>query len=240
MKFSKLNQAVGCLLFALVAPGAEASLVTLSGSGFDVVYDDQLTLSGQSAPSIQGNVIVFTPSQLRVESLNGSGLNSVSSAYSFVITPHDGLFVAGIQVQERGDYVLRGSQSWISLAGLASATAIGSAPLASVSASLVANNTQALTLRDGISHNWSASAFLDMQGLAAFSQEADVLFNLNTSLSASTDASEAGPRRAFIQKKFSGESITLSVATTPAVPEPEQWALTLAGLGVLGWGMRRR
>jgi hypothetical protein len=157
-----------------------------------------------------------------------------------VITPHDGLFVAGIQVQERGDYVLRGSQSWISLAGLASATAIGSAPLASVSASLVANNTQALTLRDGISHNWSASAFLDMQGLAAFSQEADVLFNLNTSLSASTDASEAGPRRAFIQKKFSGESITLSVATTPAVPEPEQWALALAGLGVMGWGMRRR
>lgn len=240
MKFSKLNQAIGCLLVALAAPGAEASMVTLSGLGFDVVYDDQLTLSGQIAPSIQGNIIVFTPSQLKVESLNGSGLNSISSAYSFVISPHDGLFVAGIQVQERGDYVLRGSQSWVSMAGLASATAIGSAPLASVSASLVPNDTQPLTLRDGISHNWSASAFLNMQGLPAFSQEADVLFNLNTSLSASTSASDVGPRRAFVQKKFSGESITLSVATTPSVPEPETLVLALAGLSVLTWGLRRR
>jgi hypothetical protein len=243
MKLTVSSQTLSGLLFGLVASASNAALVTLPGLGFDVVYDDAILTLGQTAPMIQGSTIIFTPTQLKAESLNGKGLVSVASAYAFVIAPHDGLFVQGISITERGDYLLRNASSWVSVAGLASATALGSHPLDTVSAALQTSAAQPLNLTDGQFHDWTANAVLDMSGHPAFASQADVQFSLNTTLEASTSATATGPRRAFIEKKFSGESITLSVATTPAVPEPEQWALALAGLsalGVLGWGQRRR
>jgi hypothetical protein len=243
MKLTVSSQALSGLLLGIAATTSNAALVTLPGLGFDVVYDDAILTLGQTAPLIQGSTIVFTPTQLKAESLNGRGLVSVSSAYAFVISPHDGLFVQGISITERGDYLLRNASSWVSVAGLASATALGSQPLDTVTAALQTNAAQPLNIADAQFHDWTANAVLDMSGHPAFAREADVQFSLNTTLEASTSASASGPRRAFVEKKFSGESITLSVATTPAVPEPEQWALALAGLsalGVLGWGQRRR
>jgi MYXO-CTERM domain-containing protein len=240
MKLTISSQTLSGLLFGLAASASNAALVTLPGLGFDVVYDDAILTMGQTAPLIQGRTIMFTPTQLKAESRNGQGLVSVSSSYSFVIAPHDGLFVQGISITERGDYLLRNASSWVSVAGQASATALGSLPLDTVSAALQASAAQPLNLTDGLFHDWTATAVLDMSGRPNFAQEADVRFSLDTTLQASTSASATGPRRAFIEKKFSGESITLSVATTPAVPEPETWALALVGLGVLGWGLRRR
>jgi hypothetical protein len=243
MKLTVSSQTLSGLLLGIAATTSNAALVTLPGLGFDVVYDDAILTLGQTAPLIQGSTIVFTPTQLKAESLNGRGLVSVSSAYAFVISPHDGLFVQGISITERGDYLLRNASSWVAVAGLASATALGSQPLDTVTAALQTNAAQPLNIADAQFHDWTANAVLDMSGHPAFAREADVQFSLNTTLEASTSASASGPRRAFVEKKFSGESITLSVATTPAVPEPEQWALALAGLsalGVLGWGQRRR
>jgi len=243
MKLHSSTQAAGGLfigLASLLAVPAQAALITLPGLGFDVIYDDAILTLGQSAPMIQGSTIVFTPNLLKAESLNGKGTVSVSSNYSFVISPHDGLFVQGISITERGDYLLRNASSWVSVAGLASATALGSLPVDTVSAAVQASANLPMNLTDGLFHDWSANAVLDMSGHAAFAREADVQFSLNTTLEASTSASATGPRRAFIEKKFSGESITLSVSTTPAVPEPAQWALAFAGLGVLGWRARRQ
>jgi hypothetical protein len=240
MKLTVTSQTLSGLLLGLAACTSNASLVTLSGLGFDVVYDDAILTLGQTAPVIQGSTIIFTPTQLRAESLNGNGVVSISSAYAFVISPHDGLFVQGISITERGDYLLRNASSWVSVAGLASATALGSMPLDTVSASLQADASQPLNIVDTKFHDWTAHAVLDMSGHPNFAREADVQFSLNTTLQASTSATATGPRRAFIEKKFSGESITLSVATTPSVPEPETLALALAGLSVLSWGLRRR
>jgi hypothetical protein len=240
MKLTVTSQTLSGLLLGLAACTSNASLVTLPGLGFDVVYDDAILTLGQTAPVIQGSTIVFTPTQLRAESLNGNGVVSISSAYAFVISPHDGLFVQGISITERGDYLLRNASSWVSVAGLASATALGSMPLDTVSATLQADASQPLNIVDTKFHDWTAHAVLDMSGHPNFAREADVQFSLNTTLQASTSAAATGPRRAFIEKKFSGESITLSVATTPSVPEPEALALALAGLSVLTWGLRRR
>lgn len=240
MKLTVSSQTLSGLLLGLAASASNAALVTLPGLGFDVVYDDAILTLGQSAPMIQGNTILFTPTQLKAESRNGLGLVSVSSAYSFVISPHDGLFVQAISITERGDYLLRHASSWVSVTGLASATALGTLPADTVSASLQTSAAQPMNLADGLFHDWTASAVLDMSGRPNFAREADVQFSLDTTLQASTSSSATGPRRAFIEKKFSGESITLSVATTPAVPEPETLILALAGLGVLGWGLRRR
>lgn len=226
-------RALTLTLVAITSTASHASLITLAGVGFDVVYDDQLLTLGQSAPQILGNMVVFTPSQIKAESLNGQGMLSTAATYGFTINPHEGLYVQRIDILERGDYVLRGAGSSVSLSGMASASVAGQ-PGATVSQALSTDASLPLIISDGLSHNWAASAVLDMSGQPAFMTQADVVFTLNTELQASTSADSSGPRRAFIQKKFSGESITLSVATTPAVPEPGLWGLGLAALGLLG------
>lgn len=227
-------RASGILALCGLVSSAQAALITLPGLGFDVVYDDQVLTLGQSAPVILGNTVVFTPNQLKAESLNGQGAITATSTYSFVITPHDGLSVQTISIMERGDYVLRGAGSSVTSWGSATATALGQPTNHTVTQALVLDPGLPMTVNDGLSHNWAATGLLDLSGQSAFMSEADVQFSLDTTLLASTSAG-SGPRRAFIQKKFSGESITLSVATTPVVPEPATLALLLAGLGLSAW-----
>ena len=56
-------------------------------------------------------------------------------------------------------------------------------------------------------------------------------------LEAYTKPTDIGPKLAFIEKKFAG--VAINIVTTP-VPEANTWAMMMAGLGLVGFQLRRR
>jgi hypothetical protein len=99
--------------------------------------------------------------------------------------------------------------------------------------------TTPFTFRDGQTRNWEASALLDFGG-APLGGFADIGFDLQSVLSASTSLADTGLKLAFIEETFAGSEFALKITQTGGqVPEPAPLALGLASL--LGWfGVRRR
>lgn len=217
-----------------------AAPVTLSGTNFDIVYDDSLLVSSlYDSPVMLGNTVVFTPVQLYAMSLDGEGLVSVASSFAFRIEPKNGFRIDSVLLTERGDYELYGQQSYVGLDGFASVTD-ALQPSVTTSGTLGFSSGPNSPVADsGTIQNWSASLLLDLGALPEFNDTTAVDFHVSNELNAYTGAEtfEGEARLGFIQKKFSGETITLTVAT---IPEPTQIALLLAGLGLLGARAQRR
>ena len=217
------------LLFALGSAHA-ATPTTLLGTNFDIVYDASgLGLFG--TPTLSGNTVFFTPTDFKAESLNGQGIVTANQTIVFDIVPHMGFTITGSLLTERGDYLLRHASSQVDVQGQTRGFAIAN-PLAEVNSNITA--TAPLTTLN-VSTNWEANSFLNLSGLQADNRGYRI--TIENLLFAYTEAG-SGPRQAFIEKKFAGETMAWEVVG--AVPEPEQWAMLLVGLGLLGWTAHRR
>ncbi len=231
VRYVFFKRAIACA-FLTLAMGAHAASQRLSGSQFDVVFDDAIVATyGQ--PLLVDNVLVFTPSQLVAESINGLGTVTVSANFELQILPHVGFNVDLLTLTQRGDYKLRGTGSTASVGGLVTVSTLVDPVLTLYSQ--IAPDSAPLTNNDGALRDWTATTLLDLSDAMQIGSENGVNLVVNHTLQAFTDPLTSGPRRAFVQAKFSGVSLVVAVSeVTPSVPEPANLALWLAGMAVLG------
>lgn len=221
--------AVGMLLFGQTLGGAAlAASVTLSGNAVDFGFDD--TLLGLFGPAqISGDTLYFTPTDFAAQSLNGAGFALANDTLNIRVTARDGWSFSGMELLERGDYLLLGTGSTADVAGQLRVFDVAS-PLADLTASIGA--TAPLDLPGLPTHNWQAGAMLDLNG---WGNAQAVNVTIQNLLLASTGT---GSSLAFVEKKFVGLT-PFMVAVTP-VPEAHSYAMMLAGLGLVGAMVLRR
>ena len=223
---------------AILATGSAVAVpVTIVGNTVSFTFDSALAgLFG--APTVNGDSIFFTPTNFKVFSSN-DGFEQISQTFNIAITANAGFQIAGANLTESGDYynintsVLEGVavSGQLRLVDLeapftpAVTSAIGTpAPL-----------TATTTFPAGFATtNWTASSSVAVPmgwgGQDGIPTAVNVTIE-NILIASSLNASSA----AFIEKKFAG----LDIVTTP-VPEPQTYALFLAGLGLIGFMARRR
>ncbi len=108
--------ALAGLLAGLSHTPANASLVTVSGTNVDFIYDDSL-LGLYGTPTISGDNLFFSPTQFRSSSLNGAGMSSTSATTYIDIHAHDGYSFGSLALTEIGDYKLLGQNSFVNIGG---------------------------------------------------------------------------------------------------------------------------
>jgi hypothetical protein len=228
----RLCNLVSVLMLGIGSVYGNAQAAVLSGVDFDIVYDSNLTgLYG--TPILSGNTVFFTPVNFVAQSLNGAGLDVESSAIHLQIIAHNNSTIASLSLIESGDYKLRGENSYVAVGGQTSVTSIDNSLVDSVPVT----STSDFTLKDGLTHDWDSSSFISLsatkwQGISSIN------YTIDNQLSAYTQSDDVGRKLAFIEKKFAGSSISLTVTTE--VPEAETYAMLLAGLGVLGFVKRQK
>jgi hypothetical protein len=214
------------LLGQTLAGAAFAATVTLSGTTVDFSFDDStLGLFGQA--NVAGDQLYFTPTQFTAESMNGAGFDLTKQTLNITVTTHDGWNFSSLALTERGDYLRVGGGTKVAVTGQIRAFDTQH-PLDEVTASIVSDD-KFLKTKDFMSRNWEATATADLSSMVTASEINLTLENILLTKARSKSG------LAFIEKKFAG----LDVITTP-VPEPETWAMLLAGLGLVGFAARRR
>ena len=219
----------------LVTMPASAALQTLTGSNFDLIYDDtKLGLFG--APSLLGNNIFFTPNNFKAESLNGAGIATNNSTINGMqLIAKNGFQFGAIDLTEFGDYLMRDAESFVAVNGQLRAFDGANFAATNTSTSLILSALTPLNIVDGTNHDWLASASitdatLSKAGISGWLSNASVVnITVENLLTAYTEAGP-GPEQAFIEKKAVG----VGLLVTSAVPEPNVWSSLSAGLLLLG------
>jgi hypothetical protein len=228
---------------------AGAAIITVSGTLFDVTYDNaQLDpLSGQfslfGAPTISGSNIVFKPNNLFAQSAAG-GLVNVPATFNLMIVPKAGsqLQVNGLTLTELGDLTLRQPGSYVNVGG--QLIAYDAANFASYTASNLnllspTNSANTVTAPPNVQNaSWSAQAAISAAANPSpFANSNGFNVILENQLQAFAPTSDPASF-AFIQKKVAGDTVTLTVVTTPI---PASALLLASGLlGLVGITVRNR
>lgn len=226
----RVNQlAIGILLLGqAISFGTQAAPVTLVGNTVDFTFDSSL-LGQFGSPGVSGNTLFFTPVAFEAQAFNGLAFDLAKETMNIKVTAHSGHGLNTLNLLERGDYLLFGAASSVDVTGQIRAFDLAN-PNVDLTASI---STLAPVTTVGLpTHNWTASAALNLASLDAVAANVTVQ-NLLIAKSFSADSF------AFIEKKYVGLSVG-TLAITP-VPEAQTYAMMLAGLGlVAGSVMRRR
>jgi hypothetical protein len=227
----KLSLASIGLTMTLISGSALATVQTVMGTNVFFQYDDaQMGLFGQ--PTVSGNSLFFTPSSFSAFSNNGQGLVQTNSTINVKIFAKPGFNMPGINVQESGDYYLLGNDAQVAVGGQIRAFSIADPLPASTHVSDVFTTTAPLTTHTTfppVTTNWQADASV---ALPLVWSNGGVNLTIENLLLAYTTAQGSA---AFIEKKFAGGAVVISV-----VPEVETWAMMLVGMGLVGLRLRRR
>lgn len=223
MKFSRKLLAA-CVL-TLGVGAAQAATQTLSATAFDISFDDSVVgLFG--TPTLLGNSLFFAPGgSPGFTAQTAGGIDVTNSTFAFTITANPGFTLDTFTLLESGDYFFFGDTAGVSATGqlrvkpLAPNSAVMTSGLAGTP--FTANASFDFNTRD-----WSAGASIS-SGPISVGQ-----VSIQNILAAYADGDFA---YAFIEKK----NVELAIGVS-AVPEPETYALMLAGIGMLGFASRRR
>lgn len=239
-----LKRSVVAASLAALASGASAALVTVHGTDFRITYDDT-KLGLYSAPTLIGNIISFSPTDYKAESLNGNPSTLVdleAQSINLTITLHDLTRINSITMSEGGNYVKHGSLSGVGVSGKTQAWDLAQpsgtlidTPIA-LTAPLSITNA-GVPNPDFTAHPWSGGTFTDLSG-ATYSATKVMSYSIQNLLYAFTAPFGTDPdllRTAFVEKTF----ISLAVDVSP-IPEPEVWAMMLVGAGLVGFQLRRK
>lgn len=230
MKHLKIMATSAFVMGQLLSGSVLAASVTLSGDTVDYTFDD--TLLGLFGPaSLSGDTLYFTPVNFQAESLNGDGYSLTNSTMNIQVSAHEGWAFSNMSLIEKGDYMLLGSASTADVAGQMRVRDL-SAVLDDMTASI---QTTAILDHIGLpTTNWEADAVID---LSAWTDTQAVNVTVQNLLLASTSGASS---LAFVDKKFVGLTPTLAAIPTSPVPEAHTYGMMLAGLGLIGWKIKRR
>lgn len=219
----------GAFLVAQAFSGAAfAASVTLTGTSVDFTFDDALVgLFGQ--PTLSGDTLSFTPVNFNATSSNGEGYKLTDNTVNVQMTAHNGYAFSSVDLAERGDYLLQGGGSTANVAGQVRVFDV-SDPMKDTTTPIAPT---AVMDQTGIStHPWTVANSTD---LTTWNGTKSVNVTFQNLLVASTNGSSS---LAFVDKKYSG--LTATTAAVTPVPEATSSAMMLAGLGLIGWQIRRR
>ncbi len=221
---------VAALSSLCAVTGAQAASVTLSGSFFDVTYDDALTgLFG--TPVLVGNTLSWAPSGspgFTAQSY-GEGIKVTNSTFALTVTAKDNYLINGASLAEAGDYFFFGANSGVKVAGQLRGRSLDVAGAPIITNGIAASSFAGNADFDITTSNWSGTALLalDVASKSATFSIQNILMAYNPPGSF--------PTAAFIEKK----NVDLAVAVT-AVPEADTYMMMLAGLGMIGLMAKRR
>lgn len=236
-------------LLAISQP-APAALVTLTGTNFDVQFEDtQASLGLFGTPSLVSGNILFSANNFFAQSANGQGSVSNGGVLTLYLVPHQNMRVTGLSLFAFGDYRLQGANSYVQVSGTLAADDDNSAdPLRSVSRAI--NVTSPATVAGQIhsplnnqNTNWQAYSGIYGGSNPWLSTTARVAVTISSTLAAYTDAGDPDPSFAFIQEKLFVQqpAVSLNVSSDPmVVPLPAALPLLLGGGALFGAMMRRR
>jgi hypothetical protein len=225
---------VAAAAVGLVCGPASAALQTISGTNFDVQYDDAL-LGLFGTPNLVGNNIFFVPPAFSAQSENGAGIATTTSFINLTLIAKQGFSFGALSLTERGDYRLNSPGSSVFVGGQLIAfdpTDLGSYSFDSIDP----NPSTPMNIIDNTLKPWRADASLDLSS-SPFFDPRRLEVQIQNQLSASTSLADGAGSLAFIQKKFTGAPITLEVMP---IPEPETPVLVAAGFAILALFTRRR
>jgi hypothetical protein len=173
------------------------------------------------------------PNRKSAQSLNGGVLDTESSSINLQIIAHNCASIASLSLIESGDYKLRGV---ISSVNVGAQTSVSSSYTTLVD-SVPVTSTSDFTLRDGLTYDWNSSSFISLSP-AKWQGVSSINYTIDSLLSAYTDSNDVGRKLVFIEKKFAGSSISLTISTV--IPEADTYAMQLSGLGVLGFVIHQK
>jgi hypothetical protein len=221
---------VSLLALALLSAHAQAAEYRLDGATFDIVFRNDSAFGLFGTPTLAGNTLFFTPDQYSAKSTTKQwDINN--STISFWIEADAGHHLAGASLLEQGDYSLFGKSAFASVAGQTRSVDIRKS--GESEAVDFTGGKNLATTPIGETTNWEVTS------LQTFATDASkVKFSIENLLFAN-GGSKGG--YAFVEKKYVGLTVsTVPELTVSAVPEPESFAMLLAGLGLIGAIAHRR
>ena len=223
MKFSRKLLAL-CIV-SLGAGGAHAATQTLSTTAFDISYDDAVVgLFG--TPTLLGNSLFFAPGgSPGFSAQTDAGIRVANSTFSFTITANPGFTLDTFTLTEEGDYFFFGNSAGVAASGQLRVKPLdprGPTHVERIATGSFVENA----MLDFTTNNWTGVAAIDT-GPITVGQ-----VSIQNILAAHGGGDMA---YAFIEKK----NVELEIGVT-AVPEPQAYALMLAGIGMVGFAARRR
>jgi hypothetical protein len=228
----KLRPIVAAVAIFAGVSSSHAAQVTVSGLNFDITFDTGL-LGLFGTPSVVGDEVFWFPSgspgfTAKTEPL---GISVKNSTFALTVTAHPGYQLASFGLVEGGDYFYFGAGAGVSASGQLRVTPLTPVPGSTASSQITPTGPfVGNPLLDLNTTNWSATAgpIVVVPGTTA----ANV--SIQNILGAWANPA-LFPTYAFIEKK----EAVLTVGVT-LIPEPETYALMLAGLGVVGFVASRR
>jgi hypothetical protein len=228
MLIAAKRMALGAILAVGLSNGALAATRTLNGDHVSFTYDDTLVgLFG--APAVSGDTIYFTPDSFVASSSNGlPGLEFKNATLNIGIIANSGYQLTGVDFSEEGSYLLYQPVG----SGLLGVELTGQMRVRDVAS--LAEKTGAIapgapmTTLGLPSRDWTAttsSSFAAWQSGAVNMTIENILIAYTTS----------APSLAIVGTQYVGAGVLVT-----AVPEPETYAMLLAGLGLIGLVVRRR
>lgn len=180
-----------------------------------------------------GDSIVSFPTNFRAESLDGAGGVSVNDNGAVQVIAKDGYQINGINIVERGDYLLSGAGSSVDVDGWSDVwdwNDVVFGPTVQQTLSITGD----LTINDSNIQNWSGATSFDLSG-STWDGINHLGLSLQNNLYATTDSSGD---IAWIEKKIAAGGIDLSVITVVPVPAAV-WLFSSGLLGLIGIARRK-
>ncbi len=215
-------------VLAVAAVSASAATATIDGDGFTITYDTALTgLFG--TPTLVGNVLSWFPSgSPGFTAQSSSGFAVTNSTFSLMVTADAGYTLNGFSLVEGGDYFYFGDTGATAGVDVSGQLRVTSLPGSTSATSIVETTTySANSFLNFDTNNWAASAATTP--LTGVTQANVSVQNILAAYVL------GGAGYSFIEKKEA--FLTLSVSP---VPEPETYALFLAGIAAVGFVVARR
>lgn len=224
----RLKPLAAVFLLAVAATQANAATVTLDGEHFTISYDTAV-LGLFGTPQLVDSTLIFAPggssSGFTAESYGG--INVTNSTFSFFITADPGYTLSGFNLYEGGDYMLIGDNSRVSVGGQLRVKPVGGS-LVTAAITPGMPLTTHTSFDQFATTNWDATA-----SISPTTSLTSAVVSIENLLGARARLAEDG--YAFIEKK----NVELGFVLMP-IPEPESYAMLLAGLGMMGFLTRRR
>jgi hypothetical protein len=240
---NRIKHIAAALGLAAVLAGGHAAAVPVTVAGATVSFTFDSALSGLfGTPAISGDVLYFTPTAFKTQSLNGSGFTTASQTFNVAVHANSGFELSAVNYTEDGDYYKIGSGSSVAVGGKLYVRDLD-APLAPALSGKL-KPAQALTvtasLLDFEPTDWAAQAGVVVP--TTWGGADGVVGGVNVTLENLLLASTlSGNSAAFIEKKFAALSVsTLPLIVASPVPEPDAWMLFVSGLGIVAYAFRRR
>lgn len=231
MNIPRLTFLMAGLSLCVAVPG-HAAIVTVNGADVSFTFDDA-TLFGTGIAV--GNSLFFQPTTFKAQSLNGAGVVSTSATLNITVTAiTSGYVIQDVAMQELGDYQISGAGASVTAAGrlqvTSQTTLCGFFPC--LDAQLF--NATGLTTQGPLT-NWSGGTNVDLNSIAGWGSDTNVIAQMQNNLTATT---LAVGESAMIQKKFGG--VGLIVNPVPVPVPAAVWFFGTGLLGLMGLAKRRK